>query len=47
MALKIMTVLGLLLIKIALMFFFFESLACYFNFYFSGGHSSKETLWGF
>lgn len=46
MALKIMTVLGLLLIKIALMsaFFFFESLAYYFNFYFSGGHSSKETL---
>ena len=44
MALKIMTVLGLLLIKIALMFFFFESLASYFNFYFSGGHSSKETL---
>lgn len=48
MALKIMTVLGLLLIKIALMsaFFFFESLACYFTLFLSvsGGHSSKETL---
>ena len=45
MALKIITVLGLLLIKIApISAFFFESLACYFNFYFSGGHSSKEML---